>query len=94
MQSRKKRTAPTASSSRALGGPRYRVIAEAKALAEYYATQPGLEKKEREEKRARWEAVVESAERRGEELRQGKGGGWMGSGSRRRRRWRRRCGML
>ncbi|KAI9665788.1 MAG: hypothetical protein M1821_003722 [Bathelium mastoideum] len=75
MQSRKKRNNGLASSSnRALGGPRYRVIAEAKALAEYYATQPELEQKEREEKRRRWEQVVEAAERKGEEVRKGKGG--------------------
>ncbi|KAL9087917.1 MAG: hypothetical protein Q9165_006479 [Trypethelium subeluteriae] len=75
MQSRKKRdTGPNTSSNRALGGPRYRVIAEAKSLAEYYATQPELERKEKEEKRKRWEAIVDAAEKKQEEVRAGKGG--------------------
>ncbi|KAF2229146.1 hypothetical protein EV356DRAFT_581042 [Viridothelium virens] len=75
MQSRKKRdNGPNTSSNRALGGPRYRVIAEAKSLAEYYATQPERERTEKEEKRKRWEAIVEAAEKKQEEVRAGKGG--------------------
>lgn len=76
MSSRKNRNNnrdPNAS-SRNLDGRRLRTVTEAKALAEYLATKPDMDKKEREEKRQRWEAVVESAEKREEEIRNGKKG--------------------
>lgn len=75
MSSRKKRnTDPNAvhASSRNLDGRRLRTVNEAKALAEYLAVKPEMERKEKEERRKRWEAVVEAAERREEEV---KGGG-------------------
>lgn len=69
-------------SSRNLDGRRLRTINEAKALAEYLAVKPEMDRKEKEERRRRWEAVVEMAERRQEELRSGGGknrleGQWM-----------------
>jgi len=50
-----------------------RTITEAKNLAEYLATKPEMDKKEREEKRRRWEAVVEAAEKKEDEIKRGKG---------------------
>ena len=44
---------------------------EAKALAEYLALKPDMEKKEKEARRKRWEQVVELAERREEEIKHG-----------------------
>ncbi|PSK40069.1 hypothetical protein B9Z65_8009 [Elsinoe australis] len=76
MSSRKNRNNnrdPNAS-SRNLDGRRLRTVTEAKALAEYLATKPDMDKKEREEKRQRWEAIVESAEKREEEIKNGKKG--------------------
>ncbi|KAH6682953.1 telomere stability and silencing-domain-containing protein [Halenospora varia] len=68
-------------SSRNLDGRRLRTVNEAKALAEYLAIKPEMAKKEKEERRKRWEQVVELAERREEELKSGnKGkvdGAWM-----------------
>ena len=60
-------------SSRNLDGRRLRTITEAKNLAEYLATKPEMDKKEREEKRRRWEAVVEAAEKKEDEIKRGKG---------------------
>jgi len=60
-------------SNRNLDGRRLRTITEAKNLAEYLAVKPEMEKKEREERRKRWEAVVEAAERKEEEILKGKG---------------------
>jgi hypothetical protein len=59
-------------SNRNLDGRRIRTITEAKNLAEYLALKPEMDKQEREEKRRRWEAVVDAAERREEELKRGK----------------------
>ncbi|KAF4550127.1 putative telomere maintenance protein SDE2 [Elsinoe fawcettii] len=76
MSSRKNRNNnrdPNAS-SRNLDGRRLRTVTEAKALAEYLATKPEMDKKEREEKRARWESIVEAAEKRDEEIRNGRKG--------------------
>jgi Silencing defective 2 N-terminal ubiquitin domain len=69
-------------SNRNLDGRRLRTISEAKALAEYLAVKPEMDRKEKEERRRRWEAVVESAERRQEALRTAGGknrldGQWM-----------------
>lgn len=77
MSSRNKKNAlGTANgSSRNLDGRRLRTITEAKNLVAYLATKPEMERKEREERRKRWEAVVELAERREEEVRKGTGDG-------------------
>lgn len=61
-------------SNRNLDGRRLRTVDEAKKLAEYLAIKPEMEKKEREERKKRWQEVVESAERREEEIRSGKSG--------------------
>lgn len=69
-------------SSRNLDGRRIRTVNEAKALAEYLAVKPEMDRKEKEERRRRWQAVVELAEKRQEELKNGGGkhkidGQWM-----------------
>ncbi|PNS17020.1 hypothetical protein CAC42_4984 [Sphaceloma murrayae] len=76
MSSRKNRNNnrdPNAS-SRNLDGRRLRTVTEAKALAEYLATKPEMDKKERDERRRRWESIVESAERKEEDVKSGKKG--------------------
>lgn len=78
MSSRKKRNndpAAAHASSRNLDGRRLRTVTEAKALAEYLAVKPEMEKREKEERRKRWEAVVAAAERQTEEVKEGKGKG-------------------
>ncbi|KAI9372067.1 telomere stability and silencing-domain-containing protein [Aspergillus egyptiacus] len=83
MSSRRKRNqGDDNGSSRNLDGRRLRTVNEAKALAEYLSVKPEMDKKEKEERRARWLAVVEAAERRQEELKNGGGkqkvdGQWM-----------------
>lgn len=75
MSSRKKHNqGDSNNSNRNLDGRRLRTVNEAKALAEYLALKPEMEKKEREARRARWESVVEIAERREEEIRNGSKG--------------------
>jgi len=61
-------------SNRNLDGRRLRTVTEAKALAEYLALKPDMEKKEKEARRKRWEQVVELAERREEEIKNGSKG--------------------
>jgi hypothetical protein len=61
-------------SSRNLDGRRLRTVNEAKALAEYLAIKPEMAKKEKEERRKRWEQVIELAERREEEIKSGNKG--------------------
>jgi hypothetical protein len=61
-------------SSRNLDGRRIRTVNEAKALAEYLAIKPEMEKKEREKRRARWEQIVEATEKKQDEIRHGKKG--------------------
>lgn len=61
-------------SSRNLDGRRLRTVNEAKALAEYLAIKPEMAKKEKEERRKRWEQVVELADRREQELKSGSKG--------------------
>lgn len=61
-------------SNRNLDGRRLRTVNEAKALAEYLALKPDMEKKEKEVRRKRWEQVVELAKRREEEIRNGSKG--------------------
>lgn len=74
MASRKKdrNNHPIPNSNRNLDGRRLRTVGEAKALAEYLAVKPEMEKKEKEERRKRWEDVVATAERREEEIREGR----------------------
>ncbi|KAK3345082.1 telomere stability and silencing-domain-containing protein [Neurospora tetraspora] len=66
-------------SSRNLDGRRLRTITEAKALADYLAIKPDMEKKEKEKRRKRWQQIVEQTEKRQEEIKYGKtgGGGFM-----------------
>ncbi|KAK7544102.1 telomere stability and silencing-domain-containing protein [Phyllosticta citribraziliensis] len=70
-------------SSRNLEGRRLRTVTEAKALAEYLAIKPEMDKKEKEERRKRWEDIVAMAERKEDEIKNGgKGrldGQWMES---------------
>ncbi|KFH48714.1 Telomere maintenance protein-like protein [Hapsidospora chrysogenum ATCC 11550] len=61
-------------SSRNLDGRRLRTVNEAKALAEYLAIKPEMDKKEKEKRRQRWEQVVEAAERREAEIQSGSKG--------------------
>jgi hypothetical protein len=61
-------------SSRNLDGRRIRTVNEAKALAEYLAIKPEMEKKEKERRRERWEQIVELTERKQEEIRHGRKG--------------------
>ncbi|KAI4125453.1 MAG: hypothetical protein LQ338_004235 [Usnochroma carphineum] len=65
---RKRNQGDENSSNRNLDGRRLRTVAEAKALAEYLALKPEMEKKEKEARRKRWEQVVELAEKREEEI--------------------------
>ena len=75
MSSKKRKTAGDANSSnRNLDGRRLRTVNEAKALAEYLALKPEMEKKEKEARRKRWEQVVELAETREQEIRSGQKG--------------------
>ena len=60
-------------SARNLDGRRLRTVTEAKNLAAYLAVKPGMERKEKEERRKRWEAVVEMAEKREEDMKKGIG---------------------
>jgi hypothetical protein len=58
-------------SSRNLDGRRLRTVNEAKALAEYLAIKPEMEKKEKERRKQRWQQIVEMTERRQEEVKYG-----------------------
>jgi hypothetical protein len=75
MSSRKRRqNAELATgSARNLDGRRLRTITEAKNLAAYLATKPDMDRKEKEERRKRWEQVVELAEQREADMKAGKG---------------------
>ena len=68
---RKRNQGENNGSSRNLDGRRLRTINEAKALAEYLAIKPDMAKREKEERRKRWEQVIELAERREAELKSG-----------------------
>ena len=70
----KKNQGDSNSSNRNLDGRRLRTVNEAKALAEYLALKPEMEKRENEARRARWEQVVALADRREEEIRNGSKG--------------------
>ncbi|MCJ1346362.1 hypothetical protein MMC31_004578 [Peltigera leucophlebia] len=71
---RKKNQGDSNSSNRNLDGRRLRTITEAKALAEYLALKPEMEKQEREARRKRWEQVVQLAEKREYDIRNGSRG--------------------
>ena len=71
---RKKNQGEGNSSNRNLDGRRLRTITEAKALAEYLALKPEMEKREKEARRKRWEQVVDLAEKREHEIRNGSKG--------------------
>jgi len=75
MSSRKKKqNAELATgSARNLDGRRLRTINEAKNLATYLATKPEMDRKEKEERRRRWEQVIELAEHKEADMRAGKG---------------------
>ncbi|KAI1296294.1 telomere stability and silencing-domain-containing protein [Xylaria venustula] len=69
MSSKKKRNqGDENASSRNLDGRRLRTINEAKALAEYLAIKPDMEKKEKERRRERWQQIVNAAEEREHEI--------------------------
>ncbi|OAA70464.1 hypothetical protein ISF_02438 [Cordyceps fumosorosea ARSEF 2679] len=71
MSSRKKRTQDDNGESRNLDGRRLRTVNEAKALAEYLAIKPDMDKKEKEKRRARWEEIVQQTEAREAEIKNG-----------------------
>lgn len=71
---RKRNQGENNGSNRNLDGRRLRTVTEAKALAEYLALKPNMDKKEKEMRRKRWEQVVDLAERREEELKNGSKG--------------------
>lgn len=68
---KKKKQGDSNGSSRNLDGRRLRTVTEAKALAEYLALKPDMEKKEKELRRQRWEQVIELAEKREEDIKSG-----------------------
>lgn len=68
---RRKNQGDSNASSRNLDGRRIRTVTEAKALAEYLAIKPDMERKEKEKRRQRWEQIVEMTERKEEEIRHG-----------------------
>ncbi|KKA30825.1 hypothetical protein TD95_005064 [Thielaviopsis punctulata] len=72
MSSKKKHGQPDDNgSSRNLDGRRLRTVNEAKALAEYLAVKPEMDKRQKELRTKRLEQVVEMAERRTEEIKNG-----------------------
>ena len=68
---RKKNQGENNGSNRNLDGRRLRTVTEAKALAEYLALKPEMEKKEKDARRKRWEQVIELADRKQEEMKSG-----------------------
>jgi hypothetical protein len=73
MSSRKKKDGDANASSRNLDGRRLRTVAEAKVLAEYLAIKPDMDQREKEDRLKRWEEIVESTERKQEELMNSRG---------------------
>ncbi|KAJ4254914.1 hypothetical protein NW762_009712 [Fusarium torreyae] len=71
MSSRKKKSQEDHGSSRNLDGRRLRTVNEAKALAEYLAIKPEMEKKEKEKRRERWEQIVQLSEEKEAEIKSG-----------------------
>ncbi|PHH77885.1 hypothetical protein CDD80_107 [Ophiocordyceps camponoti-rufipedis] len=74
MSSRKNRNQEDHGSSRNLDGRRLRTVNEAKALAEYLAIKPDMEKKEKDKRRKRWEEIVQESERKEAAIRSGGAG--------------------
>ncbi|CAM1503884.1 Fc.00g014750.m01.CDS01 [Cosmosporella sp. VM-42] len=74
MSSRKKRNQEDHGSSRNLDGRRLRTVNEAKALAEYLAIKPEMEKKEKEKRRERWEQIVQMSEQKEADIKSGSKG--------------------
>ncbi|KIW06342.1 uncharacterized protein PV09_02804 [Verruconis gallopava] len=75
MSSRKKRgQGEQNGSARTIDGRRIRTVNEAKALAEYLAIKPEMDKREREERRNRLEEIVRSTEARKAEILNGSKG--------------------
>jgi hypothetical protein len=71
MSSRKKKNQEDHGSSRNLDGRRLRTVNEAKALAEYLAIKPEMDKKEKERRRERWEQIVQASEEKEAEIKSG-----------------------
>ncbi|KAG5927719.1 hypothetical protein E4U42_001877 [Claviceps africana] len=71
MSSRKKKNQEDHGSSRNLDGRRLRTVNEAKALAEYLAIKPEMERKEKEKRRERWEQIVQMSEEKQAQIRNG-----------------------
>ncbi|KAG5983404.1 hypothetical protein E4U55_008254 [Claviceps digitariae] len=71
MSSRKKKNQDDHGSSRNLDGRRLRTVNEAKALAEYLAIKPEMEKKEKEKRRERWEQIVHMSEEKQAQIKNG-----------------------
>lgn len=74
MSSKKKRNQEDHGSSRNLDGRRLRTVNEAKALAEYLAIKPEMEKKEKDARRERWEQIVKMSEEKQAEIKSGSKG--------------------
>lgn len=75
MSSRKNRDRENLTgSNRNLDGRRLRTVEEAKRLADYLTIKPEMEKREKEERKKRWQEIVETSERREEEIKSGKTG--------------------
>ncbi|CRG87774.1 hypothetical protein PISL3812_04795 [Talaromyces islandicus] len=70
---RKRNQGDNNGSNRNLDGRRLCTVNEAKALAEYLAVKPEMDQKEKEERRRRWEAIVEMTEKRTDEIKNGGG---------------------
>jgi hypothetical protein len=68
---RKKNQGDSNGSSRNLDGRRLRTVNEAKALTQYLAVKPEMDRKEKEARRKRWEQVVDLAEQREEDIKSG-----------------------
>lgn len=68
---RKKNQADDNGSSRNLDGRRLRTVTEAKSLAEYLAIKPEMDRKEKEKRRQRWEEIVEMAEKKEDDIKNG-----------------------
>ena len=68
---RKNNQGDSNNSNRNLDGRRLRTVNEAKALAEYLALKPEMDKKEKEARRKRWQQVVDLSEKREFEIRNG-----------------------
>lgn len=71
MSSRKKKNQDDHGSSRNLDGRRLRTVNEAKALAEYLAIKPEMDRKEKEKRRERWEQIVTMSEEKQNQIRNG-----------------------